>query len=77
MHIKCYHPPVNITHLEDWILVPEEDVFNYTKELYEKGLEHKAIPPQQEIELQEFFRWKVRYKSSNRFIKWLVDMLIS
>lgn len=56
--IRCYHPPVNISHLADYILVPENEIYNYTKRLYEKGLGHKVTPPQRVNELQEFFKWK-------------------
>jgi len=35
--IKCYNPPVNESHLADYILVPEEKVYEHTKELYMKA----------------------------------------
>ena len=76
MHIRCYHPPINIIHLGDEIYVPLENVYKYTKELYEKGLGHKATPPQKEDELQEFFRWKSTYMSTNRIVKWIVNLLM-
>lgn len=74
--VKCYHPPANITHLADYILVPEDKVYDHTKELYEKGLDRKVNPPQIETELHEFFRWKVRYLSMSKILKWVVDILI-
>lgn len=75
--IKCYYPPINITHLGDYILVQSEDVHKYTKELYEKGIGHKVIPPQNEYELQEFFRWKIRYKSVNLVFRYIIDFLMA
>lgn len=74
--IRCYHPPVNIIHLADYIYVPKEDVYTYTKKLYGLGIEHKATPPQREHELQEFFRWKVRYMSCNGIVRWIIDWLM-
>lgn len=36
--VKCYHPRINETHLADYILVPFDQVYEHTKELYFKGL---------------------------------------
>ena len=77
MHIKCYHPPINIIHLGDTIYVPEDGVYSYTKKLYEKGIGHKTIPPQREEELQEFFSWKVRYSCTNIIFKRIIDLLMA
>jgi hypothetical protein len=66
--------PVNITHLGDTIMVPEERVYEHCKALYEEGLGHRYIPTQRENELLEFFEWKVKYRSSN--FKWLIDLLM-
>jgi len=38
-HVRCYHPPVNETHLASYIWIPLDQVYKYTKELYEKGKE--------------------------------------
>lgn len=32
--VKCYHPSINKTHLSDYILVPEERVYEHTKNMY-------------------------------------------
>ena len=34
--VKCHHEPINETHLSDYILVPFEQVYEYTKELGNK-----------------------------------------
>lgn len=36
--IRCYYPKINETHLSNYILVPFDQVYEYTKELYTKGL---------------------------------------
>ena len=75
-HIRCYHPSINLIHLSDEIYVPEDGVYKYTKELYEMGLGHKATPPQREADLQEFFRWKAKYMSTNWLCKKLINLLM-
>lgn len=75
-YIKCYFPPVNISQLGNHILIPESNVYDYTKKLYEQGLEHKVTPPQREHELQEFFSWKVKYMSQNKMIRRMIDWLM-
>jgi hypothetical protein len=37
--IECYHPPINKIHLSNKIMVSEEKVFEYTKDLYRLCLE--------------------------------------
>lgn len=75
-YIRCFSDPVNITHLSNEIYVPRELVFDYCKELYEKGLGRKSIPPQRDYELQEFFLWKARYRSTNIVFRKIIDALM-
>ncbi len=35
--IRCFHPRINETHLADYILIPIEQSYEYTKELYQKA----------------------------------------
>lgn len=75
-YIKCYCPPVNISHLTDYILVPKENAHEYTKGLYELGLGHKATSPQQEKEVQEFFIWKAKLSSHRTITRWIIKKLM-
>ena len=34
--VKCYYPPINKIHLSDYILVPKNGVYEYTKQLFER-----------------------------------------
>lgn len=76
-YIRCYYEPVNIVQLGSEILVPEEQVYDYTKELYEKGLGRRTIPTQREEELQSFFLWRVKYKSTNIIFRKIIDILMN
>jgi len=75
--IRCYIPPINICQLKDEIYVPEDDVYKYTKELYEKGREDKSILPAGEVEAMEFYRWKAKINNLNRLSKWIVNKLVN
>lgn len=74
--IECYHPPVNIAHMSDKIYMSEDKVFEYTKELYEKGLGRKTIPIQSEDDIQRYFRWEVKYISTNYVFRKIIDFLM-
>ena len=76
-HVNCYYPPINIIDLGESIYVPVKDIYKYTKELYEKGLSHKSIPPQREADIHEFFLWKSKYKAANPIIRKIIDLLMS
>lgn len=36
--VRCYHPRINETHLADYILVPFDQVYEHTKQLYLDGM---------------------------------------
>ena len=76
MHIKCYFPPVNICHPASEILVPEDDVYKYSKELYEKGRESKSVLPASEVEAMEFFYWKSKVSKLGPVRRWIINQLV-
>lgn len=57
--IKCYNPPVNEMHLADSILVPEDKVYEHTKELYMNA----RLNPKK---LEKFIK---NFKSNNKLLK--------
>ena len=74
--IKCYYPPINIVHLGDSIYMDEDKVYEYTKELYERGLGHKATPPQIELDVHDLYRLRGRYNTAPRLSRWIIDKLM-
>ena len=75
-YIKCYSPPINIAQLGDYIFISPNDVYIYTKTLYELGREYKSILPKGEAEALEYFRWIVKYNKLSSFNKWIVNKLM-
>jgi len=76
MYTECYYPPINVCHLGSKILVPTQDVYDYSKSLYEKGREAKSILPVGEAEAMKYFRWKARLSRLGPIKRWIIEELM-